>query len=101
MAFSGAVLIAGLAVWKVTRAGGSFKDSTGFQKRKSISWRSYCVILPDPNGAIERSIILPMPTIALAKKHLKKLMLALDKRESSNEAKIPLIKNLIRRAHTL
>jgi hypothetical protein len=39
------------------------------------------------------SIILPMPTIALAKKHLKKLMLALDKRESSNEAKNPLIKN--------
>ena len=42
-----------------------------------------------------------MPTIALAKKHLKKLMLALDKRESSNEAKNLLIKNPIRQAHTL
>lgn len=42
-----------------------------------------------------------MPTIALAKKHLNKLMQVLDKRESSNETKNLLIKNPIRRVHTL
>jgi hypothetical protein len=57
--------------------------------------------VPDTIGAIERSIISQMATIALAKKHLKKLMRVLDKRESSNEAKNLLIKNPIRQAHTL